>query len=444
MQQVKVVNQHNLLSRVNTWILCGILLMFSSTGAFSFEGGGTNTIIGSRLAVISDGDSQGNFLLRLQTYVIYVVCVLLMFPLAKTIGSEFRRNILVSSLLLWAIISIAWSIDSRRSTVLGVEMIVDIAFSFYLLKRYTINDLMKLLMLVGSVAAVSSLFLILVFPQYGLQQRDLLYAFGAWQGIFGQKNACGMTMTLLLLPAFSVQLDGRLARVYRGVYIIVLSLIIAMTQSVGSWAVCGLCVTFIVVIRVMVNFRREDAWSVGVVLLGVLVAAIPISVHFSDDLLRIVGKDPTMTGRTRLWASLMVSILKHPIAGYGYRAFWQGLNGESAYATLQSNSLGRVGYAENGVLELWLDLGAVGVILYALVFFRAVRDAIYCFRRESPPAVLWCISVLFFVAVMNIGGGILLSPFNLVCILPFVAYLSLGREARRIREAQDRSGLLML
>lgn len=444
MQETLPKDRHGLLFLVNTWLLCGILLMLASTYGFSFESGGANTVIGSRVAVISGGDSQATLLLRLQTYGIYALCALLIVPLIKIIGSECRRNILILSLLLWAIMSIAWSIDYRRSMVSVVEMTMDIAFAIYLIRRYSINDLLKLLMLVGSVAAASSLFLILVFPQYGLQQRDLLYAFGAWQGIFGQKNLCGMMMTLLLLPAFFVQLDSHLARIYRGIYIVVLGTIIAMTQSVGSWTVCGLCVTFIVVIRLMVKFKRKDAWCIGMVLVGVLVVAIPIIVHFGDTLLRMVGKDPTMTGRTRLWASLLVSILKHPLVGYGYRAFWQGLSGESAYATLKLNSLGRVGYAENGVLELWLDLGAVGVLLYALVFFGGVRNAIYCFRHEPSPAILWCISVLSFVALMNIGGGILLSPFNLICILPFVAYFALGREARRISEAQDRIGLLTL
>jgi O-antigen ligase len=172
------------------------------------------------------------------------------------------------------------------------------------------------------------------------------------------------------------------------------------------------------------------------ILFGILVVSIFAIVTFRYPLLRMLGKDPTMTGRTQLWASLIPSILKHPVNGYGYMAFWQGLSGESANVTLQLQSQFGLGYAENGVVELFLQLGAVGVLLYALVFLRAMKDAIYCFRREPSPAILWCISMLFLVAVSNLAGGALLSPMNIVCILPFIAYITLRSEAERIRRSR--------
>jgi O-antigen ligase len=90
-------------------------------------------------------------------------------------------------------------------------------------------------------------------------------------------------------------------------------------------------------------------------------------------------------------------------------------------------------YAENGVLELWLELGAVGVVLYLLVFFRAVKDAAYCFMRKPSPAVMWYISILVVTAVSNIGGGELMSNSDLRIIVSLVAFVGLRREARRAR-----------
>jgi O-antigen ligase len=315
----------------------------------------------------------------------------------------------------------------------AVQLTLDIALSFFLLRRYTVNDLLKLLILVGSVAAASSLFLVVVFPQYGLQKRDVLTAMGAWQGIFNQKNNCGAVMTFLLLPAFFVQLDGRWEKASRGMYVFILLIIVGMAQSAGSWIVCGSCLVFTVTIRSLVKLKQKDAWAVGFVLFEILAAMILGAVNFSNALLHMIGKDPTMTGRTGLWAAVMSSILKHPFLGYGYSAFWMGLSGESANVVLHVHWLAVLGYAENGVLELWLELGVVGVLLYALVYLLAVKDALYCIRREPSQAILWYSSVLFYVAVSNIGDGILLSSSSLVCIIPFVVYARLGQEARRIR-----------
>jgi exopolysaccharide production protein ExoQ len=147
----------------------------------------------------------------------------------------------------------------------------------------------------------------------------------------------------------------------------------------------------------------------------------------------MIGKDPGMNGRTAIWSSLMSAVLKHPLVGYGYRAFWRGLSGESANTILRVGWTG-MGYAENGVLELWLELGAVGVLLYALVFISAAKDAVYCLRRNPPPSTMWYASILFYLVISNIWDGNLLLPSFLQCILPFVAYAGLRRDVGRLRE----------
>ena len=426
--------KRNIFALVNTWLLCGVLLLYATTFGFSFESNGVNTVVGSQLTPFSAGESQANHLLRLQTYGVYVLCALLMLPLIRFIVRESRRNALISSLFLWAALSCVWSNNARGSLIGAAELTLDIMLAIFLIEYFSINDLLKLLMLLGSVAAAMSLLLIALFPQYGLQRRDLLYSFGAWQGIFGQKNICGMMMTLLLLPALFVRLDSRLAKMYRAFYIIVVCTIIAMTQSVGAWVVCGSCLLFILVIRFLLVLKSKDAFSVGLPLIGMFVATVPAVLYFRDQLLSALGKDPTMTGRTILWANVMMPILKHPFVGYGYKAFWQGLSGASADVTIRAGWHGGLSYSESGVLDLWLELGAVGLLLYAVVYFRAVKDAITCVRRNSSPAILWCSSMLFFVVATNLEGGRLLTPFNLSCLLAFIAYLTLRREAHTTRE----------
>ena len=112
--------------------------------------------------------------------------------------------------------------------------------------------------------------------------------------------------------------------------------------------------------------------------------------------------------------------------------FWQpGLRGESAHVGLLMDWPG-MGYAENGVIDLGLELGIVGVGLYLLVFCRAVKDAIYCFTKEPSPGVMSYIALLFALATSNIESGAPLSPTDLNFLLPMVAFLGLRREAQRV------------
>ncbi|WP_049558612.1 O-antigen ligase family protein, partial [Limnoraphis robusta] len=76
------------------------------------------------------------------------------------------------------------------------------------------------------------------------------------------------------------------------------------------------------------------------------------------ELLGLIGKDPSLTGRTDLWAWAREMIDKRPWLGYGYTAFWQGLDGGSAYIIRAARW--PVPYSHNGILDLWLDIGLLG------------------------------------------------------------------------------------
>jgi exopolysaccharide production protein ExoQ len=84
---------------------------------------------------------------------------------------------------------------------------------------------------------------------------------------------------------------------------------------------------------------------------------------------RLLGRDPTLTGRSDLiWDVLLPVAWHNPVLGLGYGAFWikqvPGL-------TLDINE------AHNGYLDVLLELGVVGLILMALVvwtYFRKARN----------------------------------------------------------------------
>jgi O-antigen ligase len=126
--------------------------------------------------------------------------------------------------------------------------------------------------------------------------------------------------------------------------------------------------------------------------------------------------------------------MKRPFLGYGLGAFWQGLNGESGDVAISLGWTG-IGYAENGLLELWLQLGAVGTIVYVAIFIGAVRDAVFCLSRKASAEVMWYCSVLFYIVISNLEGGKLLTPTDLGCVIPLAIYVALRREAARIKMA---------
>lgn len=412
-----------------TWVLVFPLLCFAAEYSFSFETGAMNTGAGGTLA--AQGMSDRSPILRIQMMAAFLICALLVSPRIRAIAVSFRRDILISSLPLLAGFSCLWSQNPVRSLEYTALLTLGIALSFYLVERFSANEIVKLFLIVGAAAAVSSLIVIALFPRYGLQNRALV-AFGAWQGIFSQKNTCGEAMTFLLMSGFFVDAKSRRTKGLRIAYIVLVLFIIAMSRSAGAWVICAACILFILTMQSFARMPRKDTAAVALILAGLAFMVVVLAVNNFDDVMLAIGKDPTMTKRTILWAGLIPSIMKQPLLGYGFMAFWEGLRGESANVGLLMNWPG-ISYAENGVIELCLELGAIGVGLYLLVFLRAVKDAVYCFRKNPSPSVMWYMSMVFLLAISNVAGGVLLSPVDLKFLLPMVAFVGLRREAQRLR-----------
>ncbi len=67
---------------------------------------------------------------------------------------------------------------------------------------------------------------------------------------------------------------------------------------------------------------------------------------------------------------MLQEITKRPILGYGFHAFWgRGLSGEATNIALSTGWV--LAHSHNGFLDIWLDLGAVGLGLVLLTFLQA-------------------------------------------------------------------------
>jgi exopolysaccharide production protein ExoQ len=148
--------------------------------------------------------------------------------------------------------------------------------------------------------------------------------------------------------------------------------------------------------------------------------------------LRLFGRDPSLTGRTIIWKVLAHSILKRPLLGYGFYAFWQGIRGESAnviYLTHWS-----FGYAHNGIIEIFLQLGSVGVVIFFVTLFKAIKDALFCFRNDRLGTYDWYLGLLVLTIFYNIDEATVVWPNELLSILYVVACCGLAVGVKRLQQ----------
>jgi O-antigen ligase len=200
-------------------------------------------------------------------------------------------------------------------------------------------------------------------------------------------------------------------------------------------------VTAIVVLLIFILFlaflrlsrRLEPRLSVALaVLSSIAVVLITIGcAEYLPNILGAFGRDPTLTGRTLIWTAVMDSIVKRPLLGYGFYAFWNGLTGESG--NIINATHWTFGYAHNGLLEIFLQLGLVGGVIFLATLFQAVRNAWFCLRNDGSGRYDWYLGLIVLTIVYNIDEATVLLPNELLSILYIVACCGLAQAARDLK-----------
>jgi O-antigen ligase len=115
-------------------------------------------------------------------------------------------------------------------------------------------------------------------------------------------------------------------------------------------------------------------------LLVATVLLVPVIALFSGlgaGMVASLGRDPTLTGRTNIW-KVVLSVSGNPLLGAGYESFWLGDRLNKIWA----QTMPGLQEAHNGYLEVYLNLGWVGVSLLAVLMLKGYRNVVATLRRD--------------------------------------------------------------
>jgi len=200
--------------------------------------------------------------------------------------------------------------------------------------------------------------------------RDLLFAGGRIQGIVGNANLLGM-LALLALIVFLVRVIARKGSpVWGWAWIVVAVAVLALTRS-STVIVAAVAV---LLVAVFLEFVRRTsgrartvvfASGIAIALLGVIAAILARA-----PLLGLLGKSGDLTNRLDIWERVGELAMQRPVAGWGWVSYWapwvepfDDLVVIKGVTYLQ---------AHNAWLDVFLQLGAIGVALFALLVVGAL------------------------------------------------------------------------
>ncbi|MGO9338927.1 MAG: O-antigen ligase family protein [Terracidiphilus sp.] len=423
-------------SHRSDWILILPFIFLAAHGVFSYQT--AEAYVGGTIPGESERN-RGVFIDIVVPGIAYGIMLWHMKSSWRSIVSYATHFKVFTCLALLTICSAAWSQDPGRSFFFGCSYLVCTLFGYYLVSRFEPGEIMTLVSRTGVIVCLLGLFAVAFFPQYGIANTDVRDP-NSWRGIFIDRTSAAKVTVFLLGPTLVAW--GSRSKSRQVLTTLLFLVMIIKAQAVTAIFVLLIFLGFLVFLRLgrKLGPKLSLAYLVSVATGAGLVALF--SYAYLPDILRSFGRDPTMTGRTVIWPMLVGSILKRPLLGYGFYAFWQHLNGESGNVIKATNW--SFGYAHNGLLEIGLQLGLLGLALFFVTLIQAVRNAWFCFRYDQSGDNDWYIALIVLTIAYNMDEGTVLFPNDLLSILYIVACVGLALAARQLKANRHLNGGLRI
>jgi exopolysaccharide production protein ExoQ len=417
-------------SRASTCALLLILLYFALDGVSPFVNEPTAT------RAVATSSAGGVLTDRLGKLLMFVACMIFAMQRHQSVRRLSMQMKLVTSFPILALLLSPLSQLPTRTVSSGALLLGSILLLYYIMSRYQLNQVLELLLVLGTGTIVASIVFAVALPQYGLDQMGGHSS--AWKGIFSAKNYLGNLALFFLTAAVSYRARTPFLRAARLSQIIFCLTAIAFSRAATAYMLTAVYIGYFVTLKSLHNFRKKDYFVVSFLLLVAFVSVTVVIVVWPDFLFTLLGKDVTLTGRTEIWSAVLDSIAKRPLLGYGYQAFWLGLQGESYRVILAVSWV--LAQAQNGFLDVMLEMGLVGLSIVLLVFGFAFRDGLVCLFQSRDQtqlrAVEWYLAIVVLTLFYNLDESFLFDPKHLGSMMFLLACVGLRIEWLRLRASR--------
>jgi len=350
------------------------------------------------------GEWTGALITNATWIVIYAISLQLLSRYCKARLVEALKNWMLLSLLGFVLLSIVWSDAPLLTFLRSASLMGSALIALYLVLRFSTRRLLVLCAWAITIGGVCSFLLVVLYPSYGMGSGEFA---DDWLGVYGQKNALGASMAIGFLVVFLLLKFTKARRSLNLAIAGLMLLCIYLSGSMTSLVIClGIPFIFWITRLVVTPSSSRELRRLGV--LAVALSALLFAMFHAETILESIGRDPSLTGRVELWALVLQSIQERPILGFGYEAFWRGYEGNAGEIWQKMGQF--LFYSHNGLLEVWLGLGVVGVVLVlaciVLLARHAYRQACWYFCLETAwPCLFLCYLFLSNLTEVSILRG---------------------------------------
>jgi O-antigen ligase len=257
-----------------------------------------------------------------------------------------------------------------------------------------------------------SIILVKYFRNYGVSY-DYTGEVEMWIGVTTHKNSLGQLVCIFCLFFLWNYLSKTMKTKLYDIPIFLIGLLL-LNGSVSSTSRTSLTVFiigsfFLILTRVMkektfiLNLMTYSFFAIMII--GTTLSQHLFAYNFIPFVIAKTGGDPTLTGRTYLWDALIEIGKNNWIFGTGFGGFWIGEYANDLWKIFTWNP----GQAHNGYIDVYIDVGIVGICLLAIMILVTYRAIIKSISAGSEFAKLR-FAIFITVLIYNFTESSFLKP----------------------------------
>jgi exopolysaccharide production protein ExoQ len=350
---------------------------------------------GSLATLLSGGDERGGVAFSIAWAFAYGLTIL--FFVSHRNGFVFyRREGFLYVLLALVVASFTWSVMPKSTFFYSMSIVFNLIFAMYCSRVLSIEAFFRILLKSLNFTIAVGLLLALLRVDLAFYidplARSNILGVSLIKGLFSHKIYAGFysAMALYLNWLF---LQGRSRYFYSFIALIG---VLVSGSSLGLVAL-GLGGVFLTVLRIFSGATTRDSFLLPAITVSLFVFLIGMT--FYVEILGLLGRDASLTGRTDLWGWALKFWTESPIVGWGYAGIFGDLP-EAPSNLINDDSYYQAPHFHSGYLQVLAELGIIGFSLFVGMLFWSVKASIRYYWRFGSVQYL-AVSVLVGFA-MNI------------------------------------------
>lgn len=377
------------------------------------------------MALVPRGSPEGGKTLFFASWaLLYAASFITFLSLGKKRESQ---NLVILGLIgVGLAVAVFSSVEPRTSIIYSVALFCNILVAYQVSCEYSIHEICVILARI--FLALCVLGLLAYYIRYsGVYYLDAHrrpnYLGGApYRGFTAHKIIAGLYGSIGAVAVMAA---------YRGLVRLLGVVAFGLSVALAGSAIGALLFASAFPVFAAIKAAGAGRLRLSVAATYIFAVSLPV-LYFSfkniDQLVGILGRDPTFTGRTTLWRLGYEAWLQRPILGWGFNAYLNSDAGDVANWTLNKFSDWDIPHFHESYIQTAVDFGIVGLFALTAIIFYVLKNSYQYAVSTDLDSGTFAFTVTIILSMAGFVMFIFLNYNHLATFILLLLFFALRRQ----------------